>query len=62
VEAVRIGTVVASNQRSLSKWRLAQRQQEAREQRGSVGLTGADLERVVMALALRAPDYVVIKG
>jgi hypothetical protein len=62
VEAVRVGTITARDQRALNRWRTAQRRAEAKAQQGSAGLTGAALEQAVMALALRSPEYVVIRG
>lgn len=61
VEAVRVGMITAHNQRMLNRWRLAQRRAEAKAAQGSVGLTGAALEQAVMAIALRSPEYVVVK-
>lgn len=60
VEAIRVGTIVASNQRAFNRWKLAKARAEAHVE-GTTGLTGAALEQAVLALAVRAPEYVVVE-
>lgn len=52
---MRVGTVVAHDRKSADAWR-AELRRGARPAGG--GLTGAGLERAVMALAMRNPEYV----
>ena len=57
VEAVRVGTVIASDRKALSKWQQIRARRDAAPGT-STGLTGADLERTIGALAITHPDLV----
>lgn len=56
VEAVRVGTIFAHDQKAYSRWT---RRPKARA-RKQHGLTGAALEAAVMRIAQRFPDNVVV--
>jgi hypothetical protein len=58
VDAVRIGTIIAFDKKAGDRWRrMRQRAQ------GTAGqaLTGADLERTILGLAVSHPDLVLVK-
>jgi hypothetical protein len=57
VEATRIGTVLAHDAKAARKWRRRPRRPGG--QRRPEGLTGENLERVVMGLAVTNREYVV---
>lgn len=57
VEAVRTGYLIANDKHALAKWRAKARHPAE----GSAGLTGADLERAVMAIAAKDPSLVAIR-
>lgn len=58
VEAVRTGFVTAQDKKALNKWRSRQRTATG----DSVGLTGAALERAVMAIAAKDPSLVAVRA
>lgn len=55
VIAVQIGTIIAHDAKALRQW-----QARSRRNKGEAGLTGAALERAVMGLRARNPEYVVV--
>lgn len=65
VEVVRVGSIIAASAKAAARFRaLRQRQHLASTQAeggGSVGLTGAALERAVLGLATAHPDLVAIR-
>lgn len=60
VEAVRVGTIVASDRRAFNRWQSIQRRRTAATSTGSDGggLAGAALEQAVGQLAISHPDLV----
>lgn len=54
VDAVRVGYVTARDEKALRKWTSRSDRPRPR------GLTGGDLEKAVMSLALSHPEYVVL--
>lgn len=60
VESVRIGTLVAHDRKAANKWKAMKGRLTAAS--GGGGLTGAALERQVMALAASHPEYVVVEA
>jgi len=58
VEAARMGTIFASDQRAYTRWRARVDRKAGRPR----GLTGGALESAVSALALSHPEYVVVGG
>jgi len=61
VEGTRIGYITARDPKALARWRSLQGRRGSASSggaQGSVGLTGAALERTIMALAVSHPDLV----
>lgn len=56
VAAVRIGNVISRDRKAAASWD----RKVARRNKESVGLTGANLEAAVMALAATHSEYVVV--
>lgn len=56
VEAVRVGTIFAHDQKAAARWRRSLARQDGHQ----VGLTGAALEGAVATLARSNPEYVVV--
>jgi hypothetical protein len=61
VEAVRAGFIFAHSEAKSQYLRWRNRAQRAASG-GSIGLTGASLERAVMAIAARDPSLVMVKA
>ena len=53
VDAVRIGYITARNQKALRKWQSHRKDAKPR------GLSGDNLENVILGLAAAHPEYVV---
>lgn len=62
MEAVRAGTIFVYDQRAYQRWRGEQQRAEAALRGPSGGgLAGAELEAVIMAMAVTNPDIVAVR-
>ena len=58
VEAVRVGTIVASDRAAFTRWQSIKGRRSAVAPGSSSGLSGAALERAIAGLAIQHPDLV----
>lgn len=65
VEATRIGHLTATDPKALARWRSLQGRHQVATGTpgdGSIGLSGAALERTILGLAMTHPDLVRVVG